>query len=33
MVMFAYCNDTVDDVDIGDKDGDSDGSLVRTTNP
>ena len=33
MVTFTYRNDTVDDVDIGDEDGDGDGSPVRTTNP
>lgn len=31
MVTFTYRNDTVDDMDIGDEDGD--GSPVRTTNP
>ena len=33
MVTFTYRNDTVDDMDIGDDDGDGDGSPVRTTNP
>ena len=33
MVTFTYRNDTVDDVDLGDEDGDGDGSPVRTTNP
>ena len=33
MVTFTYRNDTADDVDIGDEDGDGDGSPVRTTNP
>ena len=33
MVTFTYRNDTVDDMDIGDEDGDGDGSPVRTTNP
>lgn len=32
MVTFTYRNDTVDDVDIGDEDGDGDGSPIRTTN-
>ncbi|KAF9783108.1 dynactin p62 family-domain-containing protein [Thelephora terrestris] len=31
MVTFTYRNDTVDEVDLGDEDGD--GSPVRTTNP
>ena len=33
MVTFTYRNDTVDDADIGDEDGDGDGSPVRNTNP
>ena len=33
MVTFTYRNDTVEDMDIGDEDGDGDGSPVRTTNP
>jgi len=33
MVTFTYRNDTADDVDIGDEDGDGDGSPVRTVNP
>jgi len=33
MVTFTYRNDTVDDMDIGDEDGDGDGSPVRATNP
>ena len=33
MVTFTYRNDTVEDMDLGDEDGDGDGSPVRTTNP
>ena len=33
MVTFTYRNDTADDVDIGDEDGEGDGSPVRTPNP
>jgi len=33
MVAFTYRDDEVDDMDIGDEDGDSDGSLVLTMNP
>ena len=33
MVTFTYRNDTADDMDIGDEDGDSHGSPVRTVNP
>jgi len=33
MVTFTYRNDTVEDMDIGDEDGDGGGSPVRTTNP
>jgi hypothetical protein len=31
MVTFTYRNEAVDDMDVGDEDGD--GSPVRTTNP
>lgn len=33
MVTFTYRNDTVDDVDIGDEDGDGNPSPPRTPNP
>jgi hypothetical protein len=33
MVTFTYRNDTADDIDIGDEEGDGDGSPVRTANP
>ena len=33
MMTSAYRNDTVDDMDIGDDDGDGDGPPIRTTNP
>lgn len=33
MVTFTYRNDTVEDMDIGDEDGDGDRSPVRITNP
>ena len=32
MVTFTYRNDTVDDMDVGDEDGDGDGS-PRAANP
>ena len=33
MVTFTYRNDTVNDMDIGDEDGDGDGSPVQPRTP